>query len=60
MTDEKEVKKPRDLRQEVTDKMVEALDKGEIPWNKPWESQELGMPRNMVTEREYNGCNSLI
>ncbi|KXW57159.1 ArdC-like ssDNA-binding domain-containing protein [Ferrovum myxofaciens] len=60
MTDEKEVKKPRDLRQEVTDKMVEALDKGEIPRNKPWESQELGMPRNMVTEREYNGCNSLI
>lgn len=35
MIDEKEGKKPRDLRQEVTDKMIEVLDKGEIPWNKP-------------------------
>ncbi|WP_051862569.1 ArdC family protein [Ferrovum myxofaciens] len=68
MSDEKEkekkeeggVKKPRDLRQEVTDKLVEALDKGEIPWNKPWESLELGMPRNMVSGREYTGANSLI
>ncbi|MBW8073675.1 MAG: DUF1738 domain-containing protein [Ferrovum sp.] len=60
MADEKEGKKPRDLRQEVTDKMIEVLDKGEIPWNKPWESLENGLPRNMATGREYNGANSLM
>lgn len=60
MADEKECKKLRDLRQEVTDKMIEALDKGEIPWNKPWESFENGLPRNMATGREYNGANSLM
>ena len=60
MADEKEDKKPRDLRQEVTDKMIEVLDKGEIPWNKPWESFENGLPRNMATGREYNGANSLM
>ena len=49
MADEKEDKEPRDLRQEVTDKMIEVLDKGEIPWNKPWESFENGLPRNMAT-----------
>ena len=59
MADEKD-KKPRDLRQEVTDKMIEVLDKGEIPWNKPWESFENGLPRNMATGREYNGANSLM
>ncbi|QKE39982.1 MAG: DUF1738 domain-containing protein [Ferrovum myxofaciens] len=60
MTEEKENKKPRDLRQEITDKFLEALDQGKIPWEKPWESLEHGMPRNMDTGREYNGGNSLI
>jgi antirestriction protein ArdC len=59
-TEDKETRKPRDLRQEITDKFLEALDQGKIPWEKPWESLEYGMPRNMATGREYNGANSLI
>ncbi len=28
----------RDLRQEVTDSIIAALEKGVAPWQKPWQS----------------------
>jgi len=35
--------KGRDFRQEITDKMVAALENGKIPWEKPWRQGERPM-----------------
>ena len=55
-------KKPRrDLYQEVTDKIVAAIESGTAPWQKPWtELAELGLPMNGVSERHYRGINTLL
>ncbi len=53
-------KKQRDLRQEITDRMVEALERGEIPWERPWDKLEHGLPRNMATGNAYKGGNRLL
>lgn len=37
----------------VTEKILALLDKGEVPWNKPWDA----MPMNYVTHRPYRGIN---
>ena len=55
-----EPKAQRDLRQEITAKLVEALDAGKIPWDKPWQSLDHGLHRNMSTGREYRGGNRLM
>lgn len=39
----------------VTDRILEALDQGTVPWHKPWSS--VGLPRNATTNRPYNGVN---
>lgn len=51
-------KQQRDIYQEITDKIVAALEKGVAPWVKPWAS--CGAPRNAVTGREYSGINLLL
>lgn len=45
----------RDLYAEVTEKMIDALEDGIVPWRKPWTS--LGAHRNLVSGREYRGIN---
>lgn len=39
----------------VTDRIVELLEQGTIPWRKPWRSS--GVPVNLVSGREYRGIN---
>jgi antirestriction protein ArdC len=52
---------PRDFRQEVTDSIVQMLQKGVAPWQKPWEpgSGSLSMPFNPTSERAYRGGNAI-
>ncbi len=50
---------PRDFRQEVTDSIVQMLDKGVAPWQKPWEANALVMPLNPTSERAYRGGNAI-
>jgi antirestriction protein ArdC len=53
----------RDLYQEVTDRIVESLEKGVAPWVKPWNATRLGkagQPRNGATLRRYSGINVII
>lgn len=40
----------------VTDKIMEALENGTVPWHKPWNAI-LGAPKNMVSKRHYRGIN---
>lgn len=47
----------RDLYQEVTDRIVAALEAGTVPWVRPWGGAEPGLPRNGATGRAYSGIN---
>ncbi len=42
---------------EVTWRIVEALEKGVVPWERPWVT---GQPRNAETGRRYRGINRLL
>lgn len=50
----KTTKPRRDVYQEVTDMMIEALESGTAPWHKPWAG---GAPMNAATGRPYRGIN---
>ncbi|MBY0506928.1 MAG: ssDNA-binding domain-containing protein [Bryobacteraceae bacterium] len=54
-----EVPAKRDFRKEVTDQIVEMLEKGTAPWQKPWEPGSLQLPFNPTTEKNYRGGNAL-
>jgi antirestriction protein ArdC len=44
-----------DVYQLVTDQVIALLEKGIVPWQKPWNS--AGMPMNLVSKRPYRGIN---
>lgn len=46
--------------QAVTDKVIEALEKGVAPWSRPWKTIQSGEYRNAVTGRHYRGMNVLL
>ena len=51
----------RDLYQEVTDKLVVAIEAGTAPWQRPWtEVASAGLAMNGVSSRHYNGVNALL
>src|SRR6202166_776714 len=53
---------PRDHYQEVTDRIIEALEAGTPPWRRPWDPDKAGgpaMPRNAATGQRYRGINGL-
>lgn len=42
----------------VTDRIVKALECGVVPWRQPW--QELPLPCNAVSQRQYHGINLFL
>jgi antirestriction protein ArdC len=54
-------KTPVDLCQEVTDKIIQALEQGTPPWVCPWDQRHGSvLPANFVTGRLYRGVNVLL
>jgi antirestriction protein ArdC len=49
----------RDFRQEVTNQIIEMLERGTAPWQKPWEPGALQLPFNPTSGRSYRGGNAL-
>ena len=50
-----------EIRQSITNSLIQSLSDGRIPWRKPWVS--IGGPRmatNFVTNRRYSGVNTII
>jgi antirestriction protein ArdC len=42
----------------ITNRIIEQLEAGTAPWHKPWRVRgKNGLPRNLVTMREYRGIN---
>jgi antirestriction protein ArdC len=42
----------------VTERIMEALEQGIVPWQRPWTSQ--GGPRNLNSKRPYRGINAFL
>lgn len=47
-----------DLYQKVTDRIINHLENGEIPWRKTWSS--YGLARNLATNHVYTGINLVL
>src|SRR5581483_8632610 len=55
------MKTQNEIRAELTQRIVEALKQGVIPWRKPWRSipDPVRLPTNFVTKKAYQGFNVL-
>jgi antirestriction protein ArdC len=42
----------------VTERIINLLERGVIPWRRPWAS--TGLPRNLVSKKTYRGVNSFL
>ena len=50
-----------EIRQQITQKIVEALKRGVVPWRRPWRSNSnSGTPSNAVSSKAYRGINILL
>jgi antirestriction protein ArdC len=51
----------RDFRQEVTDRIINMLENGVAPWQKPWNAADasVDMPMNPTTGKTYRGGNAI-
>ena len=51
----------QELRKQLTDQILSALDEGVVPWKQPWSLDPCcGRPLNGDTKRPYNGINLLL
>ncbi len=49
------------LREQITAKIIAALEGNVLPWRKPWVSaRNTGRPSNVATQRAYSGVNPLL
>jgi antirestriction protein ArdC len=44
-----------DVYNVITERIIEKLEAGTIPWHKPWRS--IGAPRNLISKKFYRGVN---
>jgi len=49
-----------EVYQKITDRVIAALGKGTVPWQKPWTVAGGGRPRSMSTRAPYRGINVLL
>ena len=50
--------KHADFREEITAKIITALETGTAPWQQPWNGAEG--PQNGITKHQYSGINTVI
>ncbi len=51
----KKSKSAPDVYAMVTNRIIEHLEKGVVPWQQPW--TKAGVPRNLITQKAYRGIN---
>lgn len=50
----------KNVYEEITGKIITALEEGLVPWARPWNAARYGVFRNAVTDRPYRGLNILL
>lgn len=53
-------RKSSDLYAAVTQRMIELLEKGVVPWRSPILSHRVGYPQNLITRKPYRGVNVFL
>ena len=49
------------IRQQITDQFIQALEQGTRPWRCPWDqTQTFNIPVNLSTGDDYHGINVAI
>ncbi|QDT37680.1 ArdC family protein [Stratiformator vulcanicus] len=48
-----------DVYQLITDRIIELLEQGTVPWHKPWRSAEHA-PQNLISRKAYRGINAFL
>lgn len=48
----------KDVYAIITEKIMEKLEQGTVPWRKPW--ADTGIPTNLVSKRPYRGINLML
>ena len=49
-----------DVYQRITAHILGQLERGTIPWRKPWGCGEAGHPRNLISGHRYRGINVFL
>ena len=44
----------------ITDRILEMLSKGVVPWKRPWGTLNREAPKNIVSQRQYSGINLFL
>jgi antirestriction protein ArdC len=47
------------VHETITNKIIEELEKGNIPWRKPWKGSENN-PKNLISGKAYSGINFFL
>jgi len=52
----------KSIHEQVTDSILALLEKGTLPWRRPWQSSGTGpaVPANGISKRPYHGINRVI
>ena len=48
-----------EIHETITNKIIEELEKGNIPWKKPWKGIENN-PKNLISGKAYSGINFFL
>lgn len=43
----------------ITERIMDQLEKGEVPWHRPWACQEW-FAKNLISKKEYRGVNAFL
>lgn len=50
----------KSIYEEITERIIDSLETGVIPWARPWEAALYGEHRNADTNRPYRGLNIML
>jgi len=51
----------KNIAEEITNRILEDLEKGVTPWEKPWKlGRGLSLPTNASTGKHYRGINVFV
>ena len=51
--------KRQTVYEQITDRIISMLEKGTVPWQKPWKVA-TGLPRNLISKKPYRGINIFL
>lgn len=50
----------KDAYQLITNRIIELMEQGVVPWHKPWRTKDGQVQRNLVSKKPYHGINVML